>query len=71
MVHRHLNSPQLTLAAVDDLISRGNRLDWEGLRSAVLESRELIAKVRQVCLANLDGPSSGRYHFWLRYVQDR
>lgn len=31
MLHRHLNHQRLTLAAIDDLIARGCRADWERL----------------------------------------
>ncbi len=42
MVHRHLNHQELTLAAIDDVISRGKRRDWEGLRLAIMADRERV-----------------------------
>ena len=71
MLHRLLNRSKFTLAAIDDVIARGQRGDWEELRSAVLETTDLMEKVRQVCMANLASPSSQRYYFWLLYVQER
>jgi hypothetical protein len=34
MIHRHLNHQELSLAAIDDVIGRGKRKDWEDLRLA-------------------------------------
>jgi hypothetical protein len=71
MVHRHLNHQQLTLAAIDDAISRGNREDWAELRAAVLADRALLKKVLQVCRAHVADPRAQRYHFWKHYAQTR
>jgi hypothetical protein len=71
MLHRHLDTEGFSLAAIDDLISRGNREDWEQLRSALLASPELAENVRQVCRPNLSDPYAQRYHFWMRYVEER
>lgn len=69
MVHRHLNHDDLTLAAIDDLILRGNRTDWERLRAELLSDPELAEKIRQVCQPHIVDPYQQRYHFWLNYVQ--
>jgi energy-converting hydrogenase A subunit M len=71
MVHRHLNHQQLTLAAIDDVISRGNREDWAELREAVLADRALLRKVLQVCRARIADPRAQRYHFWMHYAEAR
>ncbi len=71
MVHRHLNHEGFTLAAIDDLIARGCRSDWEELRAALIESPALAEKIRQVCRPNLSDPYAQRYHFWMHYVESR
>ncbi len=42
MYHRHLNHQQFTLAAIDDIIARGKRQDWAGLRSAALADQAVM-----------------------------
>jgi hypothetical protein len=71
MVHRHLNHQQLTLAAIDDAISRGNREAWTELREAVLADKALLKKVLQVCRAHVADPRAQRYHFWMHYAENR
>jgi hypothetical protein len=68
MLHRHLNHQLYTLAAIDDVISRGKRRDWAELRSAVLSDPDLVGKVHQVCQAHISDPYAQRYHFWKHYV---
>jgi hypothetical protein len=36
MLHRHLNHQRYTLGAIDDVIARGRRHDWNELRRAAL-----------------------------------
>ncbi|MDD5058091.1 MAG: hypothetical protein PHQ60_09475 [Sideroxydans sp.] len=69
MLHRHLNHQELTLAAIDDVISRGKRQDWSELRQAVLGDTALLAKVLRVCQAHIDDPYAQRYHFWKHYAE--
>lgn len=69
MQHRHLNHQDFTLAAIDDIIGRGQLPDWDALRSAVLSQPTLSAKVLRVCDAHGDDPYAQRYYFWKRYVQ--
>jgi hypothetical protein len=71
MRHRHLSHQDFTLAAIDDVISRGRRSDWEALRRAVLANDSLRGKIRQVCQARVTDPYAQRYHFWMHYVQQR
>ena len=68
MIHRHLNHQELSLAAIDDVIARGKRGDWEELRLAVLGSPVLLEKVQQVCRAYIADPHAQRYHFWMHYA---
>ena len=70
MIHRHLNHQELSLAAIDDVISRGKRKDWEDLRLAVLTNRVFLEKIRQVCRARIEDPRAQRYHFWMRYAEE-
>ena len=70
MLHRHLNHHRFTLAAIDDVISRGKWQDWAELRSAVLRDRSLLDKVEQICRAQIADPYAQRYHFWMHYVED-
>jgi len=69
MHHRHLNHQNLTLAAIDDVIGRGKRLDWVGLRSAALQDRAILEKVLRVCQAHVGDPYAQRYHFWKHYAE--
>lgn len=71
MLHRHINPESYTLAAIDDVIARGKRADWENLRSALLHSPQLAQKIRQVCRPNLANPTAQRYYFWMHYVENR
>jgi hypothetical protein len=71
VLHRHLNHQSLTLAAIDDLIARGRRADWEELRRALLANPELKEKIRRLCQPRIEGPHAQRYHFWMHYVQQR
>jgi hypothetical protein len=68
MIHRHLNHQQLTLAAIDDIISRGRWADWVQLRQAVMDDADVRDKIAQVCQANIADPYAQRYHFWMHYV---
>jgi hypothetical protein len=68
MLHRHLDSRQFTLAAIDDAISRGRWEDWVELRSAVLQDREMLDRVRRVCEIRIADPYAQRYHFWSNYA---
>jgi hypothetical protein len=69
MIHRHLNHQELTLAAIDDVIARGKRRDWEDLRLTVLGNPVLLEKIRQVCRAQISDPRAQRYLFWMHYAE--
>jgi len=69
MLHRHLNHERFTLAAIDDVILRGQWNDWVDLRRAVLDDRSLLDKVSRVCEPFLSDPYAQRYHFWSHYAE--
>lgn len=69
MRHRHLNHQHFTLAAIDDVIRRGRRSDWEALQRALLADPALRPKVLRVCSPALREPSAQRQHFWTSYVR--
>lgn len=70
MEHRHLNHQRLTLASIDDTISRGVWQDWIALRQAALQDPELLDKVARVCQAHTGDPYAQRYYFWMNYVKE-
>jgi hypothetical protein len=69
MKHRHLNHQSTTLAAMDDIITRGNWQDWQQLRGQVLEQPQLLDKLIALCKARATEPSAQRHHFWLNYAK--
>jgi hypothetical protein len=69
MRHRHLNHQDYTLAAIDDIISNGQRATWERLRLALLQEADVGDKILRVCNARIHEPSAQRHHFWRQYVQ--
>jgi len=71
MRHRHLNHQRFTLAAIDDVISRGCWQDWAELRRVVLADRVLLEKVERVCYPYVSSnPYAQRHHFWMNYVKE-
>ena len=71
MLHRHLTHQQFTLAAIDNMISRGKRSDWIVLRQAVLKDQNIKKKVLRVCYDQVADPYAQRYHFWKEYVEQQ
>lgn len=69
MLHRHLNHQRFTLAAIDDVISRGRWNDWAELRRAVLSDQALMDKVERVCAPYISDPYAQRHHFWMNYAK--
>ena len=69
MEHRHLNHQRYTLAAIDDIISRGKMRDWMELRNAILSDPALFDKVERVCCPHLSDPYAQRYYFWMHYIE--
>ena len=70
MIHRHLNHEELTLAAIDDMISRGKRKDWEELRLAAFGNPVVLERIRRICRARVADPYAQRYHFWMQYAEE-
>lgn len=68
MLHRHLNHQDYTLAAIDDVISRGRWADWAQLRQSVLSDRALLDKVENVCRPHISHPVAQRHQFWMGYA---
>jgi len=71
MLHRHLNHLDFTLAAIDDVISRGKMGDWEDLRVAVIDDPHVAEKVLRVCRPYAGERYAQRHHFWAQYVHGR
>lgn len=69
MLHRHLTHQDLTPAAIDDVIARGQRHDWEELHRAIKADPSLLYKIRRICQAHIADPYAQRHHFWMHYVQ--
>jgi hypothetical protein len=69
MKHRHLNHERYTLAAIDDVISRGRWKDWADMRRTVLADRSLLDKVEQVSMSRIADRYAQRYHFWRHWVE--
>jgi hypothetical protein len=60
----------MTLAAVDDIIVRGQMGDWLKLRKAVLADRALAKKVLDLGkVRREDMYSHQRYAFWVHYAE--
>lgn len=70
MRHRHLNHQDFTLAAIDDIISNGQRGAWERLRLAMRRQAGIREKILKVCNARAHDPSAQRHHFWRQYAQE-
>lgn len=70
MRHRHLTHQRYTLAAIDDVISRGRWQDWADLRRAVLADRIMLEKVQRICRPYVQDPYAQRYHFWMHYAEE-
>ena len=69
MRHRHLTHESFTLAAIDDVIDRGEKGDWLELRRAALSDPSVLERIRKVCAAHLADPYAQRYHFWMHYAE--
>ena len=69
MLHRHLNHQTFPLAAIDDVIDRGDKAEWLELRRAALADPAVMERIRKVCEAHVADPYAQRYHFWLNYAE--
>lgn len=68
MRHRHLNHENLTLAGIDDIISRGGMSDWADLRRAALDDPAVLERIARICRARIADPYAQRHHFWMLYA---
>ena len=68
LLHRNLNHSRFTLAAIDDVIDRGQRESWALLLAAVEASPEIRTRVLRVCRAHISDDYAQRYHFWNNYA---
>jgi len=71
MQHRNLNHSRLTLAAIDDVIDRGQRESWASLLAAVDASHEIRSRVLRVCSSHVSDDYAQRYHFWNNYASSQ
>jgi len=69
MLHRHLNHSDWTLAAIDDVITRGRLQDWKELRDAAANRIDIRERILRVSEPHLSDPYAQRYHFWNLYVR--
>lgn len=70
MKHRHIDTQEFTLEAIDDIISRGKHHDWLELRDAVRLDPQIATDVKMICEHYKD-QESNRYNFWLVYLRLR
>ncbi|WP_201712569.1 hypothetical protein [Acidiphilium sp. C61] len=70
MRHRHLIHEDYTLAAIDDIISRGRWNDWSELRDAARADPKVLERITRVCIANAGDPYAQRYFFWMNYAKE-
>lgn len=68
MIHRHINNKEYTLAAIDDVMSRGSLLDWLELRDAIKQDEEVAHRVKQMC-GHYAGTDDIRFLFWIKYLK--
>lgn len=68
MKHRHLDTQEFTLPAIDDIISRGGKKDWIELRDAIRLSPEIARRVKKICDHYADSDNN-RYLFWPVYLK--
>jgi len=68
-MHRHLNHSDWTLAAIDDVIARGQLDDWKDLRDAAAHQTHIRERILRVFEPHLSDPYAQRYHFWNFYVR--
>ncbi|MXX72947.1 MAG: hypothetical protein F4205_14040 [Gemmatimonadetes bacterium] len=70
MRHRHLNHSRLTLAAIDDIIARGQWRHWADLRLAIRRDPSILDGIERICVQYVQDPYAQRHHFWMRYAEE-
>jgi len=70
MDHRHLKTCETySCAAIDDVIARGRRSDWQALRDAAASDHAILMKILRVCAAKVSDPYEQRYHLWRYHAE--
>ena len=70
MLHRHIIETDCpSLAAIDDTIDRGNRVDWIRLKKTADADDSVRQKILRVCAAKVADPYAQRYHLWNYYAR--
>jgi hypothetical protein len=69
MLHRHLNHSNYTLAAIDDIIARGSRVDWCSLRDACRADAQVRAKIVRICEVYAKDRFAQRQALWALYAK--
>ena len=68
-LHRHLDHRRLTLAAIDDGISRSRGKDWSDLRRAAFRDESPLDKIGRIYRCRAADHRAQRRHFWLHHVE--
>lgn len=68
MKHRHIDTQEYTLEAIDDIISRGKHRDWLELRDAIRLDSQIARDVKDIC-EHYAEEQSIRYDFWPVYLR--
>ncbi len=69
MEHRHLNHSRYTLAAIDSVITRGEKADWLELMRVAQGDVALLGKIQRICQANADTDfDADLYEFWRQWL---
>jgi hypothetical protein len=69
MRHRHIETNEYTLTAIDDVIERGLLRDWLELRNAIRSSVVIADSVKRVCEHQKSCPDfPSRYIFWSNFL---
>ena len=68
MKHRHIDTQEFSLEAIDDIINRGNNRDWIELRDAIRLDPAIAERVKRIC-EHYKEEKELRYDFWPVYLQ--
>ncbi len=71
MNHRHLNHTDFTLAAIDDILLRGEYADWVELLDAMERDPTIREKILRICESDRSPRPNQRYILWREYVKQR
>ena len=71
MNHRHLNHTDFTLAAIDDILLRGEYADWVELLDAMERDPTIREKILRICESDRSTRPNQRYILWREYAKQR